>query len=614
MNKWLIILALFLASCFTFAQTSSFTSQINFLANPQHTSFYQEEAVASSPEVKFIFETKGAVRSTPAIHQNKIYFGSGDSHLYCIDETIGNEIWKYKTGGAVTSSPYVVNNKLYFSSKDGFLYCLNSSNGKLIWKFNLGKELFYKWEFDYYLSSPTVADNVVYIGSGDGNLYAVNSNNGKLLWKYFAGSRIRSTPAIASGILYFGDFAGKLYAIDLKSHKPKWIYETDGVKINIEEFLFDRSALVSSPTVYKDVVLVGSREGFLYCVDIETGKLNWKYDHKVSWVISTPAIYKENVIVGTSDGHFVNSVNIKTGVEDWRYKTKTPVWTTMAIASGVVYGGDYSGNFFALNAESGKELWNFKTGDRIHGSPVVKNGVVYFGADDGNMYAIGGSKKFSDRNEKFKKAVYWEESKVYNYFSNKTDEFIRDYFIREGYELVDGEKLKSFIEDRNKDHLPSVVVFAKNDFPKTIVNDSTKTDLLREFLKGDNRAVLLGENPLAYIKDHTGKLVELDYRKASKYFGIDYGGELTEAMKGLIPDYVTEEGVKIGLKGFRITMASVNPHQVSKVYALDENGRAALWLKNYGGPANSGLVQLWVDWQLPNALNQIKNAAEFGLK
>lgn len=614
MKNRLSILSLLIFSFLVLVNNSTLTAQIQFLSNPQHTSVFEEKAVLSSPEVKFIFETKGSVRSTPAVYQNRIYFGSGDSYLYCLDETTGNEIWKFKTDGAVTSSPAIDNNKVFFQSKDGFLYCLNSTNGELFWKFNLGKELAYKWEFDYYLSSATVVDNIVYTGSGDGNLYAVNSNTGKLLWKYFTGSRVRSTPAVADEIVYFGDNAGKLYAIDLKSHQPKWVYETDGVKINIEEFLFDRSALISSPTIYKDVLLVGSREGVLYCVNRETGKLNWKYDHKMSWVISTPAIYKENVIVGTSDGHFVNSLNIKTANENWRYKTKTPVWTTTAIASGVVYGGDYSNNFFALNAETGKELWSFKTGDRIHSSPVVHKGVVYFGSDDGCLYAISGSQQTSDRHEKSKKAVYWEESKIYNYFSNKTDEFIRDYFVRGGYQLVDGIKLKTFMEERMTDRLPSVIVFAKNYFPKSIVNDSTETDVLREFLKGDNRVVLLGENPLAYIQDQTGKLMELDYRKATKYFGIDYGGELTEAMKGLTPSYLTEEGKKIGLRGFKITMAGVNADQVTTVFAKDENGRAASWLKNYGGPANSGLMQLWVDRQTPSSLHFIKNAVEFGLK
>lgn len=92
MNLRLTVVVFLLVSSFTFAQITSTTSQINFLANPQHTSIFQEEAVASSPEVKFIFETKGAVRSTPSVYQNKIYFGSGDSHIYCLDEKKGNEI------------------------------------------------------------------------------------------------------------------------------------------------------------------------------------------------------------------------------------------------------------------------------------------------------------------------------------------------------------------------------------------------------------------------------------------------------------------------------------------------------------------------------------------
>ena len=170
------------------------------------------------------------------------------------------------------------------------------------------------------------------------------------------------------------------------------------------------------------------------------------------------------------------------------------------------------------------------------------------------------------------------------------------------------------MEERLKDYLPSAVVFARNDFPSTIYKDSTKTDLLREYFKGDNKVVLLGENPLAYIKNKDGVLTELDYRKASKYFGIDYGGELTDAMKGLIPTYVTNEGIKVGLKGFTIALAAVAPNQVTTVYSLNEIGLASSWIKNYGGPQNSGLVQLIVNRQLPTNLTMIKNAVEFGLQ
>ncbi len=615
MRYKILLLTIILISTLTYSQKkeNNFPA-VNFLSNNQHTGVFNEVPVVSAPEIKYYFKTDGAVRSTPAVYQNKIYFGSGDGYMYCLDENSGNPLWKFKSGGAITSSPAISNNKIYFASKDDFLYCINSDNGEQMWKFNLGKDLFYRWEFDYYMSSPTILSGVVYIGSGDGNLYAINSVTGKFLWKYSTGSRIRSTPAISDGILYFGDFAGKLYALDLKTQRPKWIFETDGVKIKIEDFVFDRAALISSPTIYGNAVLVGSREGCLYCVDKETGKLNWKDDQKMSWVISTPAIYKGNVLVGTSDGHFVKSLNIKNGAEVWRYKTATPVWSSIAIAGNVAYGGDYSGNFFALNADDGKKFWEINTEDRIHSSPVVHNGAIYFGSDDGYFYAISGSSKITDRLQKSKKAVYWEESKGFNWFQNKSDELIRDFFVKEGYELVDAQKLKSFFEGRLKDHLPSAVVFARNDFPSSIYNDSTKTDLLREYLRGDNKVVLLGENPLAYIKNKDGVLTELDYRKASKYFGIDYGGELTDAMKGLVPTYVTDEGIKVGLKGFTIAMAAVPPNQVTTVYSLNEIGLAASWIKNYGGPQNSGLVQLIVNRQLPTNLTMIKNAVEFGLQ
>jgi len=70
--------------------------------------------------------------------------------------------WSYTTGGAVSSSLAVADGKLYVGSADNKVYCLNASTGAFIWSYTTGGRV----------TSPAVADGRVYVGSADGKVYA----------------------------------------------------------------------------------------------------------------------------------------------------------------------------------------------------------------------------------------------------------------------------------------------------------------------------------------------------------------------------------------------------------------------------------------------------------
>ena len=62
------------------------------------------------------------------------------------------------------------------------------------------------------------------------------------------------------------------------------------------------------------------------------------------------------------------------------------------MANGVVYVGSADCNVYALNASTGALLWSYTTGGRVFSSPAVANGVVYvIGWDTSNLYALNAS-------------------------------------------------------------------------------------------------------------------------------------------------------------------------------------------------------------------------------
>ena len=57
----------------------------------------------------------------------------------------------------------------------------------------------------------------------------------------------------------------------------------------------------------------------------------------------------------------------------------------------MVYFGSWDNNVYALNASTGALLWKYTTGYHVFSSPAVANGVVYVGSADNNLYALNAS-------------------------------------------------------------------------------------------------------------------------------------------------------------------------------------------------------------------------------
>jgi len=63
---------------------------------------------------------------------------SGDSTVYCLDATTGQERWSFIAGGPVRLAPTVADGLVYFGSDDGHVYCLNAADGSVIWRISAG--------------------------------------------------------------------------------------------------------------------------------------------------------------------------------------------------------------------------------------------------------------------------------------------------------------------------------------------------------------------------------------------------------------------------------------------------------------------------------------------
>jgi outer membrane protein assembly factor BamB len=121
----------------------------------------------------------------------------------------------------------------------------------------------------------------------------------------------------------------------------------------------------------------------VYAFNARTGTKLWNYTTG-GYVFSSPAIANGVVYVGSDDGN-VYALNARTGAKLWN--STSGGTSSPAVVNGAVYVGGGS-DVYALNATTGAKLWNYATGGYVSSSPAVSNGVVYVGSNDHNVYAL----------------------------------------------------------------------------------------------------------------------------------------------------------------------------------------------------------------------------------
>jgi outer membrane protein assembly factor BamB len=179
-------------------------------------------------------------------------------------------------------------------------------------------------------------------------------------------------------MIYIGSSDGKLYAVDLETGKENWSFQSDG-KIR------------SSPTVVDGRVYFGSWDGNVYAVSAATGSEVWRFDTQGP-VQGTPVVSGGRVMVGSRSARLFG-LNAETGDLEWTHIHQDGSWveSSPVVQGDVVYVGSSDAlELIAFEASSGAELWSFKTGGWTWSTPVVTGDAVYVGAISAFPYYFEG--------------------------------------------------------------------------------------------------------------------------------------------------------------------------------------------------------------------------------
>ncbi len=299
----------------------------------------------------------------PAAGVVKIFAGSQDNYLYCIDAADGDLLWQHNMGdGNMVNKSIAAQFNVNFGGTtydlifaascntgeqtDNFLRFLNAANGQQVAQFG-GPGSGYA--IDEICGGPAVAPsyNTVYFTSMAGtsaaqhSIWAVNTTNGALRWSHPIGNVAGSVSTTPYGDkIYAGTTDGKVYSY-LPDGTQRWVCQLDagtgGIygasaynsgKLYVAT-LNDRVYRINdgngtidttwgSPNGYVSItspsqpvpapgintVYVGSGDGNLYELNMSTGAVrSAKY---IGYTIGDPTVdpsaSPELIYVGTSDG------------------------------------------------------------------------------------------------------------------------------------------------------------------------------------------------------------------------------------------------------------------------------------------------------------------------
>ena len=227
---------------------------------------------AAPGDTQWVFETGGAVNSSPAIGTGgTVYVGSADGKVYALDGRTGDKKWDFLTGGAVDSDPAIgIEGTVYVGSADGKLYALDGLTGSEKWEADIPKPF-----YGNGIHSPAVgADGTLYVAGSNGLFRALAGADGSLKWEAPSASSVVTSAAIgADGTLYVvrGDWSNpsgswvntKLCALDGATGSQKWT-----IPLNLGPPL--------TPAIGADGTIYAGSSITMYALDGATGNKRWE--------------------------------------------------------------------------------------------------------------------------------------------------------------------------------------------------------------------------------------------------------------------------------------------------------------------------------------------------
>ena len=223
-------------------------------------------------------------------------------------------------------------------------------------------------------SAPVVLyDQSLVIGTDDGKIARFDLEEGLVVWQKAVEGPVKDQPIVQNGIVYVAGYKGSVTAVYVEDGALLWSWKPP------EPAQITSGLLLDGGKLY-----VGDNQGFVYCMDAETGMPSWKYP--VGRPVSNCVALKDaKMLVCTYPGSVVCLQ-----VEDepkvlWQNDDAKDFIT---IGKNAAYLQSRDGSLCAISTESGKELWRRRLPSGCQLVSAAEEGTFYVFSPAGAILAL----------------------------------------------------------------------------------------------------------------------------------------------------------------------------------------------------------------------------------
>lgn len=151
---------------------------------------------------------------------------------------------------------------------------------------------------------------------------------------------------------------------------------------------------VATCAIVADHVYAPALQGYLYCLDRQTGEELWKYrsiestDEKqfAPGFKAAPLVIADAVYIGDEDG-VLHAINRASGKPMWRFATGSEIAGGVALFENKLLLASHDFYLYCLSQE-GKEQWKFETNDMINCSPGIAEHFTFLSGCDALLRVV----------------------------------------------------------------------------------------------------------------------------------------------------------------------------------------------------------------------------------
>ena len=279
-----------------------------------------------SGEVKWEIKTglhdeEKNIFSSPVLYRDIVLFGSYDGKLYAVSSITGALKWIYTDCEYIGSSPSIASElNLVFV---GLEHSLLGERGSIVaLDINTGEK---KWEYRtpaFTHSSPLYIPETqeVCIGGNEGVLRMFDAQTGTLKWQFeteggatysgiagFSKGDIKLSPAYDENndTITCCSMDGWLYVLERSTGTLRYRIPSEKTETNY------RIGIFNQPLITEKYILFGGLDKHVYCCEKESGSLVWRFA-TAGRIFASPIKVHEQIFIGSNDGGLYE-INIETG-------------------------------------------------------------------------------------------------------------------------------------------------------------------------------------------------------------------------------------------------------------------------------------------------------------